>query len=149
MGYVYIEQERQRKVREIYESGIEVSRQRKKGYQAIYSEFVKDTMDSKFSKICNGAADISYDNNPIVHFLWDTVAPIINSCSDKMNHFLKKIGVNYAEVSPLLQTFQNPDNSLKVYKYDVPQPLLCNVRNGIGTDGVNEGNNDSETEPEK
>ena len=141
MEFIDIEEKIQRKVRAIYESGLEVSCQRKKGLQATYSDFVKATMDSKVSKCCNGASEVSYDDNPLVQFLWYTVAPIISICSDKMKHFLKTFGVIYDEVYPFCQTFQKPDNFLKVYKSYVPQYFLCNVRNITGTAEVNYGNN--------
>ena len=54
---------------EIYESGLEVSHQIQKGYQATYYDFIKATMDSKVSKSCNGAAEVSYYDNQLVKFL--------------------------------------------------------------------------------
>ena len=107
MEFIDIEEKIQRKLRSIYESGIELSFQRQKGFQATYSDFVKATMDSKVSKCCNGASEVSYDDNPLVQFLWDTVAPIINIFSDKMKHFLKKFGVSYDEVIHSVKPFRN------------------------------------------
>ena len=43
---------------EIYESGLEVSQQIQKGYQATYYDFITATMDSKVSKSCNGAVEV-------------------------------------------------------------------------------------------
>jgi hypothetical protein len=141
MECIELEDKRSRKVNAIYESKLAVSRDPQSGYASTWPAFVSASRpNNNHEKNKGGSVNFDPENNsePLVNFLWEHVKPIVNDCSNNMLSFLKRLGVDENELSPLCRHMDTPGDLLQIYhryfKYSSSTPSQEDVNNNDDND---------------
>ena len=113
--FTEIEERRSRKVRAIFESSLAISRDRKDGYAATWSNFVSSTRNDGLPRAA-GPGPTDLDGVAMVDSLFPFLKNIINDCSKHMAPLLRRLGVTSDEISPFCREFETPADLLAQYE---------------------------------
>ena len=124
------------RTRAVYESELQVSRKRGKGYNSTLSSYVESAREMSTNKSSSGPLNLDFGEHEdmVVDQLWTVVGPTINTSMSKMGQLLTRFGVKAEDVSPFLRHSESPSYLLAVYL----SLVACDLGGGTANDDADD-----------